>query len=195
MFRRTQVVTDPQGAGGALRTRAPLFALVLALGDIVWAAPASSQTVPCGFVDTRYIATHTALRMTPSVSARRAAQLPRGVAVVVLEQQDTWALVRLVEQGTMGWVSLRALALNPPRRSDAEIRRLLVRESIDADDGNCPCPYFTDSIGRSCGGRSAWSRAGGESPWCYPRDVPQEAIDAWREEHETPPSSTATPPP
>jgi hypothetical protein len=162
-----------------------MLALALAFGDMVVAAPAAAQTVPCGFVDTRYVATPTALRMTPSGNARPASQLLRGVAIVVLDQQGTWALVRLVEQGTMGWVSLRALALNPPRRSDAEIRRLLVRESIDAYDGNCPCPYFTDSIGRSCGGRSAWSRSGGESPWCYPRDVPQEAIDAWREEHET----------
>jgi hypothetical protein len=162
----------------AMRGRALLLALGLALGGMAWAPPASSQMVPCGFVDRRYVASPTALRLTPNVNGRRAAQLARGVAVAVLEQPGTWAMVRLVEEQTLGWVSLRALALNPPRHTDAEIRRLLVRASIDAYDGNCPCAYFTDSIGRSCGGRSAWSRAGGESPWCYPRDVPQEAIDA-----------------
>jgi hypothetical protein len=55
--------------------------------------------------------------------------------------------------------------------SDNQIRRLLIRESIDAYPGNCPCPYNSASNGSSCGGRSAWSRAGGEEPLCYPNDV------------------------
>lgn len=31
---------------------------------------------------------------------------------------------------------------------------------------SCPCPYDTASDGSRCGERSAWSRAGGESPIC-----------------------------
>lgn len=37
--------------------------------------------------------------------------------------------------------------------------------------GNCPCPYDRDAAGRNCGKRSAYSRAGGYSVKCYPRDV------------------------
>jgi len=33
--------------------------------------------------------------------------------------------------------------------------------------GSCDCPYDTDSAGRRCGGRSAYSRPGGASPVCY----------------------------
>ncbi len=54
-------------------------------------------------------------------------------------------------------------------------------------------PLITDSIGCSYPGRTAKSRMGGESSWCYPRDVPHEAIDTWREEHETRPQSLGAP--
>ena len=57
------------------------------------------------------------------------------------------------------------------QRSDAQIRREIVRQSIAAYPGNCPCPYNTDRAGRRCGGRSAYSRPGGHSPRCYPSDV------------------------
>jgi hypothetical protein len=50
--------------------------------------------------------------------------------------------------------------------SDAEIRRLLVSESIASYPGRCPCPYFVDRAGRMCGARSAYSRPGGASPLC-----------------------------
>lgn len=73
----------------------------------------------------------------------------------------------------------------PTRRlSDAEVVRLLIRESIESYDGNCPCPYHRDRRGRACGRRSAWSREGGEAPYCYPRDVPPEAVAEWRAAHE-----------
>jgi hypothetical protein len=39
-----------------------------------------------------------------------------------------------------------------------------------ARQGSCDCPYDVDSAGRSCGGRSAYSRPGGSSPVCYERD-------------------------
>ncbi len=32
--------------------------------------------------------------------------------------------------------------------------------------GNCSCPFNTDKRGYSCGKRSAFCRAGGESPSC-----------------------------
>lgn len=67
------------------------------------------------------------------------------------------------------------------RLSDAQIRQILINESIAAYSGNCPCPYSTMRNGRACGGRSAYSRPGGESPLCYPKDVTAEMVQAYRE--------------
>jgi len=56
-------------------------------------------------------------------------------------------------------------------QSDAQIRQQVIRQSIAAYPGPCPCPYSVMRNGRSCGGRSAYSRPGGYAPICYPRDV------------------------
>ena len=64
--------------------------------------------------------------------------------------------------------------------SDAEIRQHLINRSLATYPGSCPCPYFVDRAGRSCGARSAWSRAGGYSPLCYPADVSNEAVEKFR---------------
>ncbi len=66
------------------------------------------------------------------------------------------------------------------RQSDAQIRQEIVRESIAAYSGNCPCPYNVASNGSRCGGRSAYSRPGGESPKCYPGDVSAAEVAARR---------------
>src|SRR5690242_3693505 len=55
--------------------------------------------------------------------------------------------------------------------SDAQIRQILIEESIAAYPGNCLCPYSTASNGSRCGRRSAYSREGGEAPLCYAKDV------------------------
>lgn len=84
-------------------------------------------------------------------------------------------------------LSTRASALaQNARLTDEQVRRALIRESIAAYDGRCPCPYQRDSRGRACGRRSAWSREGGEAPYSYPNDVPDEAVAEWRRAHETP---------
>ena len=84
-------------------------------------------------------------------------------------------------------LSTRASALAQiARLTDEQVRRALIRESIEAYDGRCPCPYQRDSRGRACGRRSAWSREGGEAPYCYPNDVPAEAVAEWRRAHEMP---------
>jgi hypothetical protein len=63
---------------------------------------------------------------------------------------------------------------------DAAIKQRLIRESIAAYPGNCPCPYNTDRAGRRCGGRSAYSRPGGHAPLCYPSDVSAAQVRAAR---------------
>jgi len=76
--------------------------------------------------------------------------------------------------------SVRQAARRAPSRSDAEIRRILVRQSVSRYSGSCPCPYNTDRAGRRCGRRSAYSRPGGASPLCYPGDVSDAAVEAYR---------------
>jgi len=65
--------------------------------------------------------------------------------------------------------------------SDEEIRRYLVAESIASYSGNCPCPFNADRAGRRCGGRSAYSRPGGRSPFCYPSDITDQQVKRARE--------------
>src|SRR5687768_6179326 len=64
--------------------------------------------------------------------------------------------------------------------SDAEIRELLIRQSIATYPGNCPCPYASDRAGRRCGGRSAYSKPGGRTPLCYPGDITDHMIEQYR---------------
>lgn len=85
----------------------------------------------------------------------------------------------------MKWVVLLAVvtvAAQPAfaRESDARARPRIIREAINSYPGNCRCPYNTDRAGRSCGGRSAYSRPGGYAPKCYPSDVKQPELEAYR---------------
>ena len=65
-------------------------------------------------------------------------------------------------------------------KSEAEIRRILVQQSIDAYDGACPCPYTKTANGSECGQRSAYSKRNGSEPMCFPGDVPNDAVTAYR---------------
>ena len=65
-------------------------------------------------------------------------------------------------------------------QSDAQIRQRLIRESIAGYPSSCPCPYSSDRAGRRCGGRSAYNRRGGYAPLCFPRDVSQAQVAAYR---------------
>lgn len=65
-------------------------------------------------------------------------------------------------------------------QSAAQIKQQLIRASISAYSGSCPCPYNTDRAGRSCGRRSAYSRPGGQAPLCYPADVTAAMVKAAR---------------
>jgi hypothetical protein len=64
--------------------------------------------------------------------------------------------------------------------TDAEVRAAIIQESLQGYPGNCPCPYNTDRAGRRCGGRSAWSKPGGYTPICFPDEVSDAQVRAWR---------------
>jgi len=68
--------------------------------------------------------------------------------------------------------------------TDDEVRQLIIGRSIASYPGNCPCPYFSDRAGRSCGRRSAYSRAGGYSPICYKSDISDQHVKTFREQYE-----------
>ncbi len=66
------------------------------------------------------------------------------------------------------------------QRSDAQIRQSIIKQSIANYSGNCPCPYNSASNGSRCGGRSAYSRGGGEAPKCFASDVSQAEVNAYK---------------
>ena len=65
--------------------------------------------------------------------------------------------------------------------SDDEIRDALIQASIDGYTGRCPCPYNTMRSGARCGRRSAYDKPGGYEPLCYPEDVTDAMVEAYRE--------------
>lgn len=67
--------------------------------------------------------------------------------------------------------------------TDEEITDRLIKQSILSYAGNCPCPYNSASNGSRCGKRSAYTRAGGYSPLCYPSDVSDAKVRQYREQH------------
>src|SRR5258708_10566969 len=73
----------------------------------------------------------------------------------------------------------------PPdqKKSTEDIKQAIIRESIAAYPGTCPCPYNVARNGSSCGRRSAYSRPGGYAPICYPSDVTDEMVEKYRRQH------------
>jgi hypothetical protein len=61
-------------------------------------------------------------------------------------------------------------------KSDYRVRVSIIKESIRAYSGNCPCPYSIASNGAKCETRSAYSQPGGESPICYLEQVTDQMV-------------------
>jgi len=66
------------------------------------------------------------------------------------------------------------------RMTDDEVRDMMISRSIATYSGSCPCPYNADRAGRSCGRRSAYSRAGGATPLCYRNDISARMVESYR---------------
>jgi hypothetical protein len=79
------------------------------------------------------------------------------------------------------------VAAQPPRTlSDAQVRQLIIQESMSAPTRETARAHsIYDGAGRSCGARSAWSRAGGAQPICYDREISTEQVKRYRETHRT----------
>lgn len=79
-----------------------------------------------------------------------------------------------------------ATAQRATQITDDQVRQQIVQESIAAYKATghpCACPFDLMHNGRECGGRSAYSRPGGASPWCYPKDVSAAMVQDWRRRH------------
>ncbi len=70
----------------------------------------------------------------------------------------------------------------PTDLSDAEIKKILIQQSIHSYSGACPCPYNVMRNGRRCGGNSAYSKPGGAEPLCYESDVTDEMVERYRKQ-------------
>lgn len=92
-----------------------------------------------------------------------------------------WQISALI--GLCAFVGTGQIAAARSSLSDTEIRQRIIAESISSYPGNCPCPYNSARNGSSCGRRSAWSRAGGATPICYPNEISKAQVDAWRRSH------------
>lgn len=72
---------------------------------------------------------------------------------------------------------------NQTNPNEKQIIQAIIQESIATYPGNCPCPYNVARNGSHCGGRSAYSRAGGYSPICFPGDVTPAMVATYKRAH------------
>jgi hypothetical protein len=172
-------VNNPSGAGEAVTLAKPVV------------DPSRSAASSWAYIK----ASSLRVRGEPGKSSRQVGSLVRGTRVEVVGHSGDW--VRIRDPGTQvtGWAyreyvrsdgtaaiqAPKAPAVASPGPSDGAIRRALIEQSIAGYPGSCPCPYAADRAGRSCGRRSAYSRAGGYSPLCYPQDVTQAMIENYRQ--------------
>jgi hypothetical protein len=104
------------------------------------------------------------------------------VAALAEEDAMKQMLAGLLALGLVHAVAFSAAAEGKKKGpSDAQVRQILIDESIAAYSGNCPCPYSTARNGSRCGKRSAYSREGGEAPLCYVKDVTDAMVKEYRE--------------
>lgn len=80
------------------------------------------------------------------------------------------------------FLAISALA-GTAKPSDDEVRQVVIQESIASYPGIALAPYNLASNGSRCSKRSAWSRAGGYAPICYPGEVTPTMIQQWRKAH------------
>ncbi len=121
------------------------------------------------------------MRTEASLTARVSTVIGKGKRVNVVNYRSGWFSVTYANR--TGWISERYLAENPPPlpQNPVSAPRIMAppaaNRAVSAHQsgqpirspyvGTCDCPYDVMRNGRSCGGRSAYSRPGGRSPVCY----------------------------
>ena len=65
----------------------------------------------------------------------------------------------------------------------AKTKREMIKKSIEAYKGSCPCPYSQNKDGLYCRGASAYSKPWSpDPPMCYFRDINDEMVEAYLKE-------------
>lgn len=166
--------------------------------DVVRSAPPLSRSSPAIDRRTMYVdASRLNVRNGPRKTDKVIWTVKRDEAVSVTKTAGDWSFIRGARYE--GWVysgyltpnksPVLTVTLEPKNQqpirqtqqlSEAAIAQILIDRSKAYYSVNCPCPYNTDRAGRRCGGRSAYSRPGGASPLCYPRDISLQMIADYR---------------
>jgi len=107
---------------------------------------------------------HSGTWMTPDLSVMRASPASTSAGEPVQKPKDR--ALSPAEVATIAAVAAVLIQLS--------------RRAYYAGGRPCACPEDLARNGSRCGGRSAWSRAGGAEPYCYVNDVPLAAINAYR---------------
>ena len=89
------------------------------------------------------------------------------------------AVLLLALTATPGLALAQAPKPQAAKLTDAQIRKILIAESVAAYLGNCPWLYNTARNGSACDERSAYSRSGGAAPLCYPKDVTDQMVQEY----------------
>jgi hypothetical protein len=83
-------------------------------------------------------------------------------------------------------LALAGMAAHAQPVTDAQVREEIIRQTIANFHGACPCPYskIKDRKGRwvTCGEHSEYFRDG-TAMRCYPKDVSDTEVAAWRNDH------------
>jgi hypothetical protein len=147
-----------------LNTRAVRDQLVdiVRASQVMHSAAGQASTPPLRQLESRLVIAERNLKAEEAETARRTRQAEQRAA-----QAEATRLRRLKAESAA-------------RRTTSAIKQLIIQESIDAYPGPCACPYNAARNGSSCGGRSAYSRAGGYSPLCYASDVSASMVEEYR---------------
>lgn len=174
--------------------QAPTVPAVTAQPPSQRSVPNSPPAIPSPII--RYVlASSLNVRSAPTTNAGVVGSVANGEQVRIFDMDGEWA--RISEPGDAAkWVHGSYLATQRPAQPAPQMaivqqpaaptipRNQIVQEiinrSIRGYSGNCPCPYNYTASGRRCGGNSAYSRPGGRSPICYPGDVTDAMIAAFR---------------
>ena len=168
------------------------------IGSISPRAPAPPPDIPSAKPPQIRFVTATSLnvRSAPDPSGEILGKIPNGHQIAVIDETNGWLLVQSAAAGR-GWVSGQytsatrptpvavpapqaLVSATPPSINRDAIIQKIIERSIRNYSGSCPCPYNTMRSGRRCGGNSAYSKPGGRSPICYPSDVTEAMIAAFR---------------
>lgn len=80
------------------------------------------------------------------------------------QKAEEWGENRRIALQKITSVHSQPTEKQPEKQSKPQKRRVRSRDPVS---GSCDCPYDTDSAGRSCGARSAYSKPGGREPICF----------------------------